>query len=289
MWAYLKSKEFWLTIAGLIVLFFVFFFGFFEVFLPMYTQNGKQVVVPKVKDFELETSIAKIDSAGLNYVIVDSLYVPNLSPNAVIAQDPSSMSRVKPGRKIYLTVNKRKPPMVRMPDILNVSNYQAKLRLESWNLTINKITFIPHEYRNLVLKAKYKGNYINPGDSLPVGSRIDLIVGKGKGTQRVEIPDLVGLSYQEAISIMHGLGLNIGAAGFDDASDEEDGTVITQSPRYLRGDSVNLGQEINLIISGPEPDVSIEGILLELEEDSEGGEEKPPISDDEGILDGIGN
>lgn len=268
MWQYLKSREFRRTFLILILLSATLFVLFFFVFLPMVTRHGEVTVVPDVKDITESEAIRKIEAAGLEVKISDSLYVATLDPRAIISQDPEGGDTVKPGRKIYLTVNKAIPPMVKVPDILNVSLYQAKLRLESWNLKLGDLKFKPHPHRNLVLGALVKGRLVEPGDSIPVGTSVDLYVGEGKGSTNIEVPKLVGLHYSNAISMMHQLGLNIGSIKFDANAPGDAGMVLEQYPRYSAGDSIRLGEQVTLFISGPEPDVAIEGLIEGMGEDS---------------------
>ena len=49
------------------------------------------------------------------------------------------------------------------------------------------------------------------------------------------------------------------------SAEEEKGTVIKQYPRYLPGDSLNLGSTVDLTIAGPEPEEAIEGLIREEE------------------------
>lgn len=276
MLKFLKSRELWFTIVGMILLSALLFFLFFWVFLPAYTRHGKTVRVPEVTKLHLEKAQAKLDSAGLKPVVADSLYIAGMEPLSIISQDPSGLDKVKPDRPVYLTVNKRVPPMVAFPDIFNVSNYQAKLQLESWNLNIKKIKYVPNKYKNLVLAAKWQGKKLKAGDTLPVGSRVELIVGKGKGSILVELPDLVGETFENAISIMHELGLNVGARRFKPDEPGEPGLIIKQDPPYRSGDSIALGEELSLFISGPEPEETMEGIFLgEEDEDADNSTTTP--------------
>lgn len=269
MLRYFKSKEFWLTLLGLTLLGVLAYVLLFFVFLPSYTNHGESVLVPEVTEGDLEEAIIKLDGMGLRFEVADSLYISSLPPQTVISQDPSGMSKVKPGRRIYLTVNKTIPPMVRIPQIYNVSTYQAKLLLEGVGLEIQRIEYIPDEFKNLVRYAEFRGKRVKEGDTLPKFSELLLFVGKGLGRERIAVPELVGLKYQEAISILHKDGLNIGAVRFDPKAPEERGTVIQQYPRYPSFDSLKLGADMTLIISGPEPEESIEDMFFgESESDS---------------------
>ena len=253
MLAYLKSKEFWLTLLGLILFGVLSFVLLFYVFLPGYTMHAESVLVPELNKLTLTQVEEKLNDLDLEFEVTDSVYLVGMEPRSVVSQDPGPHSKVKPGRKIYLTVNKVVPPLVKFPNVLHVSNYQAKLRLDSWGLSIKDIIYIPNELRNVVLKAEIDGKEIKVGQMIPVGTRVNLIVGKGLGSQYVELPDLVGLPYQSAISKLHELGLNIGGLRFKPESKEEEGMILQQRPEFMEGDSVNLGTTFDLFISGPEP------------------------------------
>ncbi len=268
MLRYFKSREFWLIILGFIAFGGLVYLIFFNLFLPSYTNYNESVVVPTVSEGNLEEAIEKLEAEGLRYEVADSIYVSNLSPAAVISQDPPANSDVKPGRKIYLTVNKRVPPMVRIPKVFNVSTYQAKLLLDGAGLRIKKIEYIPYEFKNLVRYGEYKGKRVKEGDTLPKFSELVLYVGRGLGSQKVEIPDLVGLHYLEAISQLHKTGLNIGPVRFDPSATEEKGTVIRQEPKYYPEDSMILGKTITMFIAGPEPEEGIEDMIFEESGDS---------------------
>ncbi|MEM0996779.1 MAG: PASTA domain-containing protein [Bacteroidota bacterium] len=269
MWRYLKSREFWFTILGLVLLGGATYVLFFFVFLPNYTNHGESVLVPEVTELALDDAEGKLDEIGLRYEVVDSHYKSGLPPMTILAQDPLGFSKVKPGRRIYLTVNKVLPPMVTLPDVEGVSQYQAKLRLEGANLVIEKMEYVPHQYKNLVLAAFFKGKRLSEGDTLPKYSKIVLRVGKGQGEQRVDIPELVGENYQTAIGMLHRAGLNVGVIRFLPDAPEEDYTVTRQNPKFIPGDSIKLGSEVDLFISGKEPEEGLEEMIFGIESDSE--------------------
>lgn len=263
MWQYLKSREFWITLIIILVLTVGGFFALFYLFLPSYTQHNESVIVPEVTKLPLDEAIDLLEAEGLRYEIADSSYKPGFKPLGIIRQDPGAMKKVKPNRRIYLTVNKKVPPVVKFPDIRFVSNYQAKLRLESWGLSIDSIKYVAYPYRNVVVHAELEGEKLEEGAELPVGTRVVLVVGRGKGSSLVETPKLTGLSYENAISVIHETGLNIGSLRFQKDAPEEKGQVIKQYPKYLPGDSLNLGSSVDLIIAGPEPEQAIEGLIRE--------------------------
>jgi beta-lactam-binding protein with PASTA domain len=262
MFGFLKSRKFWFTLGGVVAACVLLFVLFFYLFLPSYTRHGKSVTVPDLTKLKLDEAIAALEEAGLQHEVADSVFQANREPLDIVSQEPPATSKVKPGRKIYLVVNKTVPPMVKFPEgVTGVSNYQAKLRLESWNLQVKDFEFKPSPYRNLVLEAKHKGRTVKPGELLPVGSQIVLIVGQGEGDELVPVPDLVGKPYEEALDLVSRLGLNLGSQVWEvGGGGREHGIVFKQSPAYSLEDSVRLGSEMLIWISGEQPAETQENI-----------------------------
>jgi eukaryotic-like serine/threonine-protein kinase len=259
MLRYFKSREFLITLGVILGVTILSYLVFFYLFLPYYTNHGEETEVPDVSKMQLEEAIVAIEEAGLEYKIADSIYLVTAKPLEVVSQDPVARFKVKPGRPVYLTVNKVVAPMVSFPDITGVSQYQAKLRIEGAGLVFGQLSYVPHEYRNLVLGAAFKGKKLKEGDELRKGSKIDLVVGEGKGNLRVEIPSLVDKPYEVAVSTLQRLGLNIAQIRWDATSKKPFGAVIQQHPSYAEGDSVHLGAEFDLWLAGEEPNETPEG------------------------------
>ncbi len=259
MLRFFKSREFLIPFGIIIGLGIATYVIFFFLFLPFYTNHGEESQVPDVSKMSLEDAIKVIEDAGLQYEVADSLYIVSVEPLSIISQDPLGKSMVKPGRRVYLTVNKVVAPIVKFPEISGVSQYNAKLRIEGAGLVMGQLNYVHSEYRNLVLGASFKGKKLKEGDELRKGSKIDLEVGEGKGNQRVEIPSLVGKPYDVAIPTLQRLGLNLGLIRWEEGSVKPLGTILQQHPSYAEGDSVHLGAEVDLWVAGPEPEESLDG------------------------------
>ncbi|MEM6263836.1 MAG: PASTA domain-containing protein [Bacteroidota bacterium] len=264
MLRYFISREFLFTLLGLLALGVIGYLLVFFVFLPMYTRHGESVLVPDVNKLPVEQAISELESAGLRAEQRDSVYQENLPPMTVVSQYPVPMSRVKPDRKVFLTIQKRTPPMVRLPNVENLSLYQAKTKLESWKLKVGQVITRPDfTDKNTVLEMSYKGKRIRTGKELPQGIGIDLIVSEGKRTTRLQIPNLMGLTYGEALDELRKLDL-VGVAYYrpGGGAPGSEGRVYRQSPPPILGDSLQPGEAIDLFINGEEP-VSNEGVEVE--------------------------
>ncbi len=251
---YFISREFFLTLGGLGILGLLLYLLVFLVILPGYTRHGDSVLVPDVNKMTIEEAVKTLDKVGLRYEKKDSTFRMDYPSLSIVDQYPAPYSRVKPGRKIFLTINKSEPPLVKLPDLDNMNRYRARQTLENWKLSVGEVTVRPDfSTPGTVLDVTYQGKRIKTGTQLPQGARIDLIVSQGRLQRQVEIPNLIGLTYEDALTELRKLDLVIGSISYRTGeSTEDDGRVIVQIPRASYGDSIQVGSDVALIIQGQE-------------------------------------
>lgn len=259
---YFISREFFLTLGGLVLAGALLYVGIFFWILPAYTRHGEGLLVPNVSAMTVAEAEAALEEAGLRPVWADSVFKEDEPPGTITQQYPAPYTRVKPNRSVALTINKANPPMVELPDIVDISLYSAKARLEAWRLSVGKVTLTP-DIANVVIKTHFQGEEISPGEEVPQGSKIDLFVGTGRNTFKVPIPDLVGYTYEDALSLLRQSSLSLGGVVYNaDGPEESSGRVYAQNPRASFGDSLRAGSPIDIYVYGTEPETN-EGILVE--------------------------
>lgn len=179
MLAYFKSREFFVTILAMLLISVLGYLFVFFIFLPSYTEHGESVLVPDVSKIPYKDAKEKLEDAGFRIETRDSVYMPDLPALTVVKQYPSPLTSVKPDRTILLTLNKIVPPTVKLPQLLDMSVYQAKSQLESHKLMLKDIKKIPDIARNMVLKVMVNGKEAKEGLELPQGTGVTLVVGEG--------------------------------------------------------------------------------------------------------------
>ena len=80
--------------------------------MPAYTRFGVNIVVPDTRGLSVEEADSVLTAVGLEIRHVVAPYVSSLPRDAVVDQDPPSLARVKPGRRVYLRINSGQVPMV---------------------------------------------------------------------------------------------------------------------------------------------------------------------------------
>ncbi|NBA87937.1 PASTA domain-containing protein [Emticicia sp. CRIBPO] len=228
----------------------ILFFAFFFLYLPWSTNHGQSISVPSLKGLSLEEAEDLLDKNDLDYEISDSTFVSGLKPMSILSHYPKANANVKEGRKIYLTVVSAQAPLVKVPNIIGRSTSSAKNQLLSSGLITDKVELIPALEENTVLKLKIGEREINVGEDIPKGSKVTLVVGDGYGNQRIDVPNLVGMNYDEADIYASGLGLLIGNVIYDPTSDKPAGTVIRQKPESGVENKIKVGESVNIWVSG---------------------------------------
>ena len=233
----------------------VLFLAFFFLYLPFTTNHGQTITVPDVTKLSVDEMQNLLDDRDLRYEVEDCTYVAGQPPLTVFQQYPRANAKVKEGRKIYITLIKRVPPMVAMPQLTSLTFRSAELNLQSLGLAIGERIYVPDVAKNAVLRQLYNGKEITPGTLVPKGAQIDLEIGDGLGSTMFEVPDVVGKPLDEARLTIQGSNLKVGTIISVDDPEKEVGTVVRQRPVAKSGERIRVGETMDLWVVGPvEPD-----------------------------------
>ena len=177
---FLFSKYFFKHIFYMIlIVLFAMLFGIIA--LRFMTDHGDYVKVPDLKGKTLDSVAIELDKLDLKYIVLDSgNYNPNYKIFSVLDQQPKLDSKVKEGRKIYLTINSSDFKMVEIPNVIRTTIRQARKSLESLGFIIGEIEYIDDIGKDEVISFSYQGNQLKPGDTLRKTSVIDFKLGNGK-------------------------------------------------------------------------------------------------------------
>lgn len=234
------------VISGLLILWISF------KLLSVYTHHGEAILVPDFSSVKGEDLDKFIADKHLKYQVIDSVFDPEAPPGVVIKQDPESNSSVKQNRIVYLTISAKLPPLVKMPNLVDASMRQGLALLESCGLKAGRREYRPDPCVNCILAQLLKGKKIEAGSMIPKGSVIDIVLGKGEGDEKINIPCIVGLSRKEASEKIAEAGFSEGSVSCKDcktSADKENAKVFRQEPACSSDILLNPGSSIDLFIS----------------------------------------
>ena len=247
----------------------VLLFGFFNVYLPYSTNHGETITVPDVQGVALEDLDEFLEVRALRYEVTpDSGFSATQPPLTVLKQFPMANSKVKENRKIYITLNAEKPPLVRMPKLVGGSVKNAQLVLKTYDLVLGDIQYVDDLALNYVLEQRLGGRQVLEGERIPKGSIVDVVAGNGLGNQALNSPNLIQLDKESAEFAIVGSGLKIGEIKYEkegmavikvEKSNGEiayrkesvsPGAVFKQRPEP--GTNMRLGQMVDLWVYSPD-------------------------------------
>jgi beta-lactam-binding protein with PASTA domain len=195
----LQNAYFWGGFGGLFLLALAAYFLIDSVIMPSYTRHGVSVKVPDVENRSFEEAKQRVQNRDLIVQRQIGPYNPNVERETVVDQNPPAQSGVKPGRRVYLTVNAGEVPMVNVPDLNGISVREAKNRVSSLGLQPGRVQpdSIPSPYPNTITRQDPE-----PGDSLEEGKTVDLWYSTGLGTDTDQVPNVVGLHADTAEQLL---------------------------------------------------------------------------------------
>jgi len=181
---FIKSRTFLLNLAAAIVLLVIIATATSK-YLDVFTRHGEFIVLPDLNKKPLVEAEGILKREGLQYIIIDSTYDEKLPPRTVINQIPYVGAHVKSGRNVYLYITTAVAPTVEIPasGVIDASFASARLLLEHEGLKISPdIQTQVDICVGCVLKVIYKGKVLSPGDKLPKGSRVQVVLGRDANT-----------------------------------------------------------------------------------------------------------
>jgi len=183
---------------------------FFYIYLPSSTNHGETITVPDVENQPFDQLDNILVGRRLRYEVnADSGYSASQAPLTVLDQFPKANSKVKENRRIYVTLNARRPPLVRLPEIVGKSLMIAQAKLEAYGLKVGQPSYENAIGVNNVLRASSNGKELLNGQMIPKGSEIDLVLSNG-GKSSLKMPRLLEEDEEIARVLILGNGLKIG-------------------------------------------------------------------------------
>ena len=245
-----QNPYFWSGIGGLFVVSVGIYFLFNAVVMPSYTRHDASTSVPNVLDRSYKDAREVLEAQGLAVERQVGRYNPRVPQNQVVDQNPPPNALVKPGRRVYLTVNSGTAPIVSVPDLSGTSLREARNRLTNLGLEVGqeRVDSIPSPYAQTVTRQRPAA-----GDSLKKGTTVDIWYSRGLGDEQVTVPDVRGVRVLVAEDLLlrrklRSVVINANASTENASSDEERKAerLWVRQQSLQPGSTVRSGTEVRL-------------------------------------------
>jgi eukaryotic-like serine/threonine-protein kinase len=245
---FVKSKTFFKHLALFLLCFFIVCWIIIK-WLGSYTSHGETLAVPDFSGVKISELDKFVSDKKVRYLIIDSIYDLKSPPGVVVKQEPEPNELVKEDRTIYLYVTSILPPSIEMPKLVDRSLRQAAAMIITYGLKMGKQTYRADQCANCILEQWVKGKKIEPGTTIPKGTVIDLVVGKGLSDEEVGVPCLYGLSKREATKKLVDASLTVGSTIYEVEKDSAASRVYKQIPSCGKETTLNLGSTVDLYLT----------------------------------------
>ena len=203
--------------------------------------NVPEVTTPNLVGHTLPEAqtVARGDRLGVQVVAqVNSATVP---AGWVVGQDPPAGQAVKVNRVITLTTSLG-PVMLTVPDVRRRSVEEARFTIESSQLVIGELR---EAYDNTVPSGFITAQDPAPGASIERGAAVNLTI--SKGTAVVVLPDLVGMSLDQARRTLQDLGVTLREVIQAPRDDVPPGQIVAMTP--AAGTQIQHGDAVGVTIA----------------------------------------
>lgn len=247
----------WVNIVAGVALLLIILFVFLQS-LKLITKHGHTLHIPNVIGKSFDDASNLLSSQGFEVEIQDSVYQKDAAPGMVIRQFPDANETVKINRTVYITINRWAAPLIDMPKFEGLSFRSAEVSIKQMGFVLGDTSYRQDFAKNAVLEQHFKGKRIEPGTKIPLGSKIDLILGSGLSAISFSVPDLFGMTYADAKVLLESNNLYTGLVFFDrEVSDTNTAYIYKQTPERITPDrrinKIRKGETIDLWLSATIP------------------------------------
>lgn len=222
------------------------------------------VSVPNVVGLSQADAKSQIEAAGLEWELnPEKVASDTVEKDSVASTDPAGGAQAEKGSTVRVTISSG-PDSVTLPDnLVGMSPDEARQAVEAlglkWEVNSSKVA------SDTVAEGKVAQTNPSPGSKVKAGQTITAYL--SSGSDQVEVPDLVGMSQDQARSALKAVGLELGNVTTVD-SDKDKDRIVSQDPE--NGSKVKKGTAIAVSIStGKAAQVEIPTVVGISREDAE--------------------
>lgn len=165
----------------------------------------------------------------------------------VVSTDPAAGERLKKGATLVLVVSDG-ATLSELPDVTGLEVDAARSALSARGLTMREAQQAASETvpaGSVISWSVAEQASLTAGSQVPKGTTVDVVVSTGSSNRTV--PDLAGLTVEEATSQLEAVGLVLGTTSEVFSTTVESGRVVSSEPAV--GAGITVGATVNLALS----------------------------------------
>ena len=203
----------------------------------------ESIAVPNVVGLTQAEAKAQIEQAGFTWELnPDKVTSDTVAEGSVASTDPAAGTQAEKGATVRVTISSG-PDSVTLPDnLVGMSPDDARKAIEAlglkWELDSSKVA------SDTVPEGKVAQTNPSPGSKVKAGQTIRAYL--SSGSDQVDVPDLSGMTQDQARSTLKSVGLELGNVTSVDSEKEKD-RIVAQDP--ATGTKVKKGSTVGVSVS----------------------------------------
>lgn len=203
----------------------------------------ESVAVPNVVGLTQAEAKTQIEQAGFTWELnPDKVTSDTVAEGSVASTDPAAGTQAEKGATVRVTISSG-PDSVTLPDnLVGMSPDDARKAIEAlglkWELDSSKVA------SDTVPEGKVAQTNPSPGSKVKAGQTIRAYL--SSGSDQVDVPDLSGMTQDQARSTLKSVGLELGNVTSVDSEKEKD-RIVEQDP--ATGTKVKKGTTVGVSVS----------------------------------------
>ena len=222
--------------------------------LTFIIKSEDTVIVPDLVGKDVVSALELLTDLQLNTKVSGSEYSHQFPKNHVTFQEPEAGSEIKKDRDVRIMISKGTRNIL-MPNLVALSEQQARMIMEENGISRGRLS---QTFNQNIAKDQIMAQVPAPGVTITRGASVDILVSMGDRAAELKMPDLSGLTLDEAVFRVEKNNLAVGAIQSQFIKQKPHNIVIRQEP--LAGYRVIENSPVHLVINRP-PGKSTRGNL----------------------------
>jgi serine/threonine-protein kinase len=211
--------------------------------LTFIIKSEDTVIVPNLVGKDVVSALELLTDLQLNTKVSGSEYSQQFPKNHVVFQEPDAGSEIKKDRDVRIIISKG-PQNILMPNLISLTQQQARMIIDENGLAGGQLS---HTYSSLAQEDRVIDQAPAAGKMITRRTRIDLLLSLGPHPVAYLMPDLTGLSLDQAAFLIEKNNLRVGDIRSDFDAKKARDSILRQDPPA--GYQVIESSPVNLVIN----------------------------------------
>ncbi|MCR5134350.1 MAG: Stk1 family PASTA domain-containing Ser/Thr kinase [Clostridiales bacterium] len=204
--------------------------------------SKKEIEVPDLHGMTYEQAEEQLKDRGLKIQKGDKVFSDDYEAGLIVAQDPREHTKVKEGTTVTVDLSIGASEG-EVPYLIGMDEKEAVAAIEEAGFVYAGST----EETSTQPAGQVLSQTPEAGSKASPGSEISLVISNGQGKRQVTVPDLRGLTEDEARSKLENNGLYLGSVEYQISKTYPKGQIIDQ--QYAGGNKIDEGTSVSVVVS----------------------------------------